>query len=148
MSAGLQRVVQTADDVVAAGRLSAGKDHAHDLLLRRGGVLTLLEGDLVFAVGIGEQRLDLVLIRDALGGAAAAHTNTRNAVSEQHTGSLGLYWYLATWRGDSFMGCIHSLLNFVSREIILYFPPNVNSKILIFSRENFFRIPVFLSNRH
>lgn len=86
--AGLQRVVQAADDVVAAGRLTAGKNHAHDLLLRHRGVLTLLEGDLVFAVGIGEQRLDLFLIRDALGGAAAAHTNIRNPVSE-HTRKLG-----------------------------------------------------------
>ena len=118
--AGLQRVVQTADDVVAAGRLTAGKDHAHDLLLRRGGVLTLLEGDLVFAVGIGEQRLDLFLIRDALGGAAAAHTNIRNPVSE-HTRKLGTVLVSCYLERGQFHGCIHSLLNFVQRRLYSIF---------------------------
>ena len=131
--AGLQRVVQAADDVVAAGCLTAGKDHAHDLLLGLRGVLTLLEGDLILAVGIGEQRLDLFLIRDALSGAAAAHTNIRNPVSE-HTRKLGTVLVSCNLERGQFHGCIHSLQNFCSKGIILHFPQNVNSKILNFSR--------------
>ena len=39
---------------MAAGCLTAGQDDTHDLLLGLRGVLTLLEGDLVLAVGVGE----------------------------------------------------------------------------------------------
>ena len=92
------------------------------------------ESDLVFAVGIGEQRLDLFLIRDALGGAAAAHTNIRNPVSE-HTRKLGTVLVSCYLERGQFHGCIHSLLIFSSKGIILHFLSNVNSKILNFSRE-------------
>ena len=86
---GLQRVVQAAHHVVAAGSLTAGEDHADDLLLGLGGVLPLLEGDLVLAVGVGEQGLDLLLVSDALGGGAVLDADLGDAVS-QHTGELGL----------------------------------------------------------
>ena len=84
---GLQGVVQAADNVMAAGGLAAGEDHTHHLLFGSGGVGALLEGDLVLAVGIGEQCLDLFLVGHALGGLADLHTDFRNAVS-QHTGQL------------------------------------------------------------
>ena len=47
---------------MSARSLSAGKDNAYNLLLRNGSVRTFLESDLLFTVGIGEQRFDLLLI--------------------------------------------------------------------------------------
>ena len=85
----LQRVVQAADNVVAAGRLAAGQNHTDNLLLGLGGVLTLLEGDFVLAVGVGEERLDLFLVSNTLGCAAVLDANLRNTVSE-HAGQLGI----------------------------------------------------------
>ena len=52
----LQSIVQTADNVVAAGSLAAGKDNAYLLSFCLSGVSALLEGDLVLTVGVGEQR--------------------------------------------------------------------------------------------
>ena len=52
---GLQRVVQAADHVVAAGSLAAGEDHANGELLIFAGVHALPENDLILAVGVGEQ---------------------------------------------------------------------------------------------
>ena len=86
---GLQSIVQTANNIVAAGSLTAGQDHTNHLTLCGGGILTLLEGDLILAVGVGEQSLDLLLIRNGLGSVAVFHTNLGNAVSE-HAGQLGL----------------------------------------------------------
>ena len=84
---GLQRVVQAADNVVAAGGLTAGQDHAHNVLLGGGGVGAFLESDFVLSVGIGEQCLNLFLVGNALCGLADFHTDFRNTVS-QHTGQL------------------------------------------------------------
>ena len=47
---------------MSARSLSAGKDNAYNLLLRNGSVRTFLESDLLFTVGIGGQRFDLLLI--------------------------------------------------------------------------------------
>ena len=85
---GLQCVVQAADNVVAAGCLTAGQDDTHDLLLGLGGVLTLLEGDLILSVSVGELGGDLLLIRDALGGIAIFNADLRDTISE-HAGELG-----------------------------------------------------------
>ena len=78
----LQRIVKTADDVVAARRLSAGKDHADDLLLRYGGILSLHEDHFAFPVGIREQRRDLFLIRYALRFLPFLKGDLRDAVPE------------------------------------------------------------------
>ena len=86
---GLQCIVQAANHIVAAGGLTAGQDHAHNLLPGRRGVLTLLEGDLVLTVGVGEECLDLLLIGYALGCAAVVNANLGNAVSE-HPRELGV----------------------------------------------------------
>ena len=59
-------VIQTADNVVSAGCLSAGKDYADNLLLGCRGIRAFLEGDLILAVGVREEGLDLFLIRNAL----------------------------------------------------------------------------------
>ena len=85
---GLQRIVQAANNIVAAGSLSAGQDNAYYLLLSSRGVSALLESDLVFTVGIGEQGLDLLLICYAFGGVTVLHADLGNAVT-QHTGQLG-----------------------------------------------------------
>jgi len=85
----LQSVVQAADNVVSAGSLAAGKDHAHLLSFCLSGVGTLLEGDLVLTVGVGEQGLDLLLVCYAFGSAAVLNTDLGNTVS-QHTGQLGV----------------------------------------------------------
>ena len=74
---------------MAAGSLAAGQDNAHNLLPGFGGILTLLEGDLVLAVGVGEQRLDLLLIGNAFRGLAVLYANLGNAVA-QHARELGL----------------------------------------------------------
>ena len=84
----LERVVQTADHVMSAGRLSAGKDHAHDLFLRSGGVAALDEGHFVLAVGVGEQSLDLLLVGHALRGFAGLNADLGDAAA-QHAGKLG-----------------------------------------------------------
>ena len=81
--------VKTADNIVTAASLTTGQDDTDDLLLSNGGVLTLLEGDFVLAVGVGEQSLDLFLIGYALGGAAVLNADLGNTVSE-HTGQLGV----------------------------------------------------------
>ena len=59
----LQRIIETADDIVSAGSLSAGEDNAHYLLLCCRSIAALYESDLVLAVSIGEKGLDLILIR-------------------------------------------------------------------------------------
>ena len=84
----LQSIIQAADNVVTAGCLATGQDYANNLLLSLGSILTLLEGDLILAVSIGEQSLDLLLISDALGGTAVLNADLGDAVSE-HAGQLG-----------------------------------------------------------
>ena len=74
---------------MAAGSLTAGQDHADNLLLSLGSIGALLEGDLILAVGIGEQSLDLLLVGNTLGRSAVADTDFGNAVSE-HAGQLGV----------------------------------------------------------
>ncbi len=81
----LQRVIQAADDIVAAGRLPAGENNADNLSLRRGSVLPLLEDDFPLAVSIREQFSDLVLIRYAGGLFAFLYADIGNAVT-QHSG--------------------------------------------------------------
>ena len=78
----LQCVVETADNVVSARSLSAGKDNAYYLLLGSRSVLALLEGDFLLTVGVREQRFDLVLIRYALCSFAFFYANICDAVSE------------------------------------------------------------------
>ena len=80
---GLERIVQAADHVMPAGSLAAGKDHADHLLLRRGVVAALFEGDFVVAVGVGEEGLDLVLIRHTFGGRADFDGNPGNTAAER-----------------------------------------------------------------
>ena len=72
---------------MSARSLSAGKDNAYNLLLRNGSVRTFLESDLLFTVGIGEQRFDLLLICNALSLFAFLNADICNAVS-QHAGKL------------------------------------------------------------
>ncbi len=84
----LKRIVQTADNVVSARSLAAGKDNADDLLLGFGGIFALLEGDFVFAVGVGEQRLDFFLIGYAFSSRALLIADFGNTVSG-HTGQVG-----------------------------------------------------------
>ncbi len=78
----LQSVIQTADNVVSAGRLTAGEDDPDNLLLGNGSVRTLYEGDLLLAVGVREQCLDLVLIRYTLRRLAFLHANVRDTVAK------------------------------------------------------------------
>ena len=78
----LQRIIQSADNIVAAGSLSAGEDHAYDLLLVRRSILTFLEGDLLLTVCVGEQSLDLLLIRYALSCLAFLNADICNTMSE------------------------------------------------------------------
>ena len=63
------------------------KDNAYNLLLRNGSVRTFLESDLLFTVGIGEQRFDLLLICNALSLFAFLNADICNAVS-QHAGKF------------------------------------------------------------
>ena len=72
---------------MSARSLSAGKDNAYNLLLRNGSVRTFLESDLLFTVGIGEQRFDLLLICNALSLFAFLNADICNAVS-QHAGKF------------------------------------------------------------
>ena len=67
---------------MSARRLTAGKDHADDLLFGSGGVAALLEGDLRFAVGVREQSSDLVLVRDTGSCRAFFDADFRDTVSE------------------------------------------------------------------
>ena len=86
---------------MAAGRLTAGKNHTHNLLFCHRRVGALLEGDFVFAVGVGEQRRNLLLVSNALGGFTVLDTNLGNAVS-QHTGQLGLILVSCQLQGGFF----------------------------------------------
>ena len=73
---------------MTAGSLTAGENHADNLLLGLSGILTLLEGDLILSVSVGELGGDLLLIRDALGGIAIFNADLRDTISE-HAGELG-----------------------------------------------------------
>ena len=84
----LQGIVQAADNVVTARCLTTGKNDTNHQLTSLGSVLTLFKDDLVLAVGIGEQSLDLLLVSDRLSSTAVADGNLRNTVSE-HTGQFG-----------------------------------------------------------
>ena len=84
----LQSIVQAADNIVAAGCLTAGQNDTNYQLLCFSGVLALLEGDFGLAVGIGEQSSNLFLVCYALGCAAFAYADFGNAVS-QDAGQFG-----------------------------------------------------------
>ena len=73
---------------MTAGSLTAGENHADNLLLGLSGILTLLEGDLILSIGVGELCGDLFLICNALGCISILHADFRDTVSE-HTGELG-----------------------------------------------------------
>ena len=131
---GLQGIVQTADHVVAAGSLTAGQDYAHHQLAGFRGVLTLFEDDLVLAVGVGEQRLDLLLVSHRLGGAAAADGNLGNTVSE-HTGQLGGILVSGNLQRGQFHIVIHSLCSIRTKYclyIICHNAKKVKSELVFF----------------
>ena len=92
------RVIQPADDIVAAGRLSAGKDHAHNLLFGCGSVAALDESNLFLTVGIGEERPDLLLIRYAFRRRTDLNGDLGDT-SAEHSGQFGavLISYLLQW---------------------------------------------------
>ena len=73
---------------MSSGCLSAGKDNSDNLFLGCGGVLALYKGDLLLAVGVGEQCLDLILIGYALSCFTLADSDVGDAVPE-HSGKLG-----------------------------------------------------------
>ena len=89
LAACFQGIVQSADNIVTAGSLSAGQDNADYLLLDRRSVLALLEGDLVLAVCVGEESLDLILICNTFGCIAIFYANLGDTVSE-HARQLGV----------------------------------------------------------
>ena len=78
----LQRVVKAADYVVSARRLSAGKNHAYNLLFRLGGILALYKGNLRLAVGVREKLFDLLLIRHAGSSSSLFNGNLSDTVSK------------------------------------------------------------------
>ena len=86
---------------MAAGSLAAGEDDANGELLGFGSILTLLEDDLILAVGVGEQSLDLLLVGNGLGGAAVLDADFADAVS-QHAGQLGLIGISCDLQGGQF----------------------------------------------
>ena len=67
---------------MSARRLPAGKDDADDLLLCFRGILPFLKSDLLFAVCVRKQRLNLFLIRYALRFLAFLYTDVCDAVSQ------------------------------------------------------------------
>ncbi len=66
----LDAVEKAADDVVAAGSLSAGEYHSHVERFAGGGGGVLLKSKLRHSVCVGEQFFDVVLIGYRLGGCA------------------------------------------------------------------------------
>ena len=78
----LDGIIQTADNVMSAGCLSAGKDNANDLLLCSRGVGALFKCYLIFSVGVREESLDLVLIGYACRSSAVLNTDLRDTVPE------------------------------------------------------------------
>ena len=64
---GLDAVVETADDVVAAGSLTAAEDNA-DVERFESFLLASLKGDDGHTIGVGEHSLNLFLVANALSG--------------------------------------------------------------------------------
>ena len=73
---------------MSAGSLSTGKDNAYHLLLSLGSISTLLEGNLLLSVCVGEQRFNLLLICNALSLLAFLHADICDTMS-QHPRKLG-----------------------------------------------------------
>ena len=85
----LQRVIQTGNDIVSARCLTAGENDTNDLLFGSGSIGSLLEGNLLLAIGVRKQTSDLLLIRNTLGGLSLPDADVRDSVSE-HTRKLRL----------------------------------------------------------
>ncbi len=72
---------------MSARCLAAGQNDAYDLLLGRGSIRSLDEGDFLLAIRIREQCLDLFLVCNRLGCFTLLYADLGNAMS-QHSRQL------------------------------------------------------------